>query len=67
VTVCDLLLDESLKWLYPGAKAAPAPTRPSRHEALLTRYADRLGELVTPRADAEGPAEDPARGRADKP
>jgi hypothetical protein len=51
VTVCDLLLDESLKWLYPGAKVAPTPKRPSRHGGLLARYADRLGELTTPIAD----------------
>ena len=55
VMVCDLLLDESLKWLYPGAKVAPATKRPSRHEALLDRYADRLGELVAPIAEPEGP------------
>ncbi len=48
VTVCDLLLDESLKWLFPGAKVAPTPKRPSRHGALLARYADRLGELAAP-------------------
>ena len=46
LTVCDLLLDDSLKWLHPGAKVAPVPARPSRHEALLARYADRLGELA---------------------
>ena len=25
--VCDLLLDESLRWLFPGAKEAPVPAR----------------------------------------
>jgi len=53
VTVCDLLLDESLKWLFPGAKVAPTPKRVSRHVALLARYADRLGELMTPVADPD--------------
>lgn len=55
ITVCDLLLDDSLKWLHPGAKLPPTPVRPSRHEALLARYADRLGELVAPSPDAEAP------------
>ena len=48
VTVCDLLYDDSLVWLHPGAKRAPVPVRPSRHEALLDRYADALAELVAP-------------------
>jgi len=56
VTVCDLLLDESLKWLFPGAKVAPVPKRPGRHVALLARYADRLGELVAPAPDVAGDA-----------
>ena len=51
VTVCDLLLDDSIKWLFPGAKSAPVPKRPSRHEGLLARYADQLGELTAPAAD----------------
>lgn len=45
VAVCDLLLDESLTWLWPGAKTAPVPERPSRHAVLLERYAAELGEL----------------------
>jgi len=48
VTICDLLLDDSLAWLHPGAKRAPVPVRPSRHEALLDRYAAALGELTAP-------------------
>jgi hypothetical protein len=54
VTVCDLLLDESLRWLYPGARVAPTPGRASRHGALLARYASALGELVAPPPDPEG-------------
>lgn len=46
VTICDLLLDDSLPWLHPGAKRAPVPVRPSRHEALLARYAGDLEELT---------------------
>ncbi len=60
VTVCDLLLDDSLKWLHPGAKAAPTPKRPSRHEALLSRYAVQLGELTAPAPDPEQPEVDEA-------
>ncbi len=60
VTVCDLLLDESLKWLYPGAKVAPTPRRASRHEALLARYADRAGGAGGPAARPGGRC--PARG-----
>jgi len=57
VTVCDLLLDESARWLWPGAKAAPAPaTGPSPHEAFLQRYADQLAELVAPAAHEETPS-----------
>jgi len=52
VTVCDLLLDDSLAWLHPGAKRAPVPVRPSRNEALLERHAAALGELTAPAVDA---------------
>ena len=48
VTICDLLLDDSLPWLHPGAKRPPVPVRPSRHEALLDRRAGlALGWLAT--------------------
>lgn len=46
--VCDLLLDDSLVWLHPGAKRAPVPVRLSRNEALLDRYAGALAELQPP-------------------
>lgn len=46
LAICDLLLDESINWLWPGAKQAPAPDRPSRQAALLDRYAHQLGELA---------------------
>ena len=51
LTICDLLLDDSLPWLHPGAKRAPVPVRPSRHEALLARYADDLAELTAALAE----------------
>ncbi|MDQ3491694.1 MAG: YbjN domain-containing protein [Chloroflexota bacterium] len=46
LAVCDLLLDESIRWLWPGAKQAPSPDRPSRQAALLDRYAPQLAELA---------------------
>lgn len=46
LAVCDLLLDESIRWLWPGAKQAPSPDRPSRQAALLDRYAPHLAELA---------------------
>ena len=57
VSVCDLLLDDSWRWLWPGAKSPPAPvTGQSRHEALLERYARQLAELTVPAAeDASSP------------
>ncbi len=48
VRVCDLLYPESLRWLHPGAKRVPAPTRALRPTPLLERYADALGELAGP-------------------
>ena len=54
LAVCDLLLDESLRWLFPGAKEAPVPSRQGRNDGLLDRYAVALGELS--QAAASGPA-----------
>lgn len=48
IGVCDLLLDESVRWLWPGSKAAPEPTSPGRNELLLDAYAEDLAELVAP-------------------
>lgn len=48
VGVCDLLLDESMHWLWPGAKAAPEPKHGGRNDRLLDRYATELSELVAP-------------------
>jgi hypothetical protein len=60
LAVCDLTLDRSVTWLYPGAKAAPAMDRPSRQAALLERYADQLADLLE--ADVEADAEAAAAG-----
>jgi hypothetical protein len=53
VMVCDLLLDDSVRWLWPGAKAPPSdPEQGTGHAAVLDRYADELAELTFPAADA---------------
>ncbi len=44
--VCDLTLDRSVAWLFPGSKQAPAMGRPSRQAALLERYASEVAELA---------------------
>ncbi len=50
LAICDLLLDESVRWLWAGAKQAPLPDRPSRQAALLDRYALDLTELAEPQS-----------------
>jgi hypothetical protein len=52
LAVCDLTLDRSATWLYPGAKAAPDMGRPSRQADLFERYADQLAELLPSGEDA---------------
>ena len=54
LTVCDLCFADSLVWIAPQAKKVPVPARPSRHLALLERYAAALGELAAPAADEAG-------------
>jgi len=49
--VCDLTLERSVGWLYPGAKRPPEMGRASRQAALLDRYADDLAELMAPPDD----------------
>jgi hypothetical protein len=46
LAVCDLLLDESIRWLWPGAKKPPPMGRASRQAALFVRYAEGLEELL---------------------
>ena len=46
MAVCDLLLDESVHWLWPGAKAPPVAEGEGRNPALLERYAAELAELA---------------------
>jgi hypothetical protein len=49
LAVCDLLLDGSVRWLWPGAREAPPLVRVSRQESLFRRYEAQLGELTAPR------------------
>jgi hypothetical protein len=51
LAVCDLLLPDSVRWLWPGARQAPPLGRPSRTEHLFARYASRLPELIEPPPD----------------
>jgi hypothetical protein len=46
LAVCDLTLDRSVVWLYPGARKAPDMGRPSRQASLFERYAGELAELL---------------------
>jgi hypothetical protein len=56
VTICDLLFDDSVRWLWHGAKAPPQPPPgPSPHAAVLDRYADQLAELTAPAAEEAQP------------
>ena len=48
LAVCDLCFADSFVWIAPQAKKVPVPSRPSRHLALLERYADAIGELGQP-------------------
>jgi hypothetical protein len=45
LAVCDLLLTESVRWLWPGAKAPPVPAPDRQVAAVLDRYRAELGEL----------------------
>ena len=53
LAVCDLTLDRSVVWLYPGQKKAPLVGRPSRQAPLFERYADELSELIETRLETE--------------
>jgi hypothetical protein len=64
VGVCDLLLDESVRWLWPGAKAPPAVDGSGANAALLDRYAVELAELSAPAVEADPGEGDAAPDRA---
>ncbi|MEA2519387.1 MAG: putative bacterial sensory transduction regulator [Chloroflexota bacterium] len=56
--IADQLLEESAGWLWIGGRIPDQRDRTGRNDALIERYADRLGELVPPGAvaAAAGPA-----------
>ncbi|MBI2781311.1 MAG: YbjN domain-containing protein [Chloroflexi bacterium] len=52
--VADRVFEETRGWLWIGGRVPDGyATRPIRNEALLTRFASRLGELVAPVASVE--------------
>ena len=53
LAVCDLTLERSVVWLYPGRKTPPPMGRPSRQAALCERYADELAEITGSELDTE--------------
>lgn len=54
LAVCDLTLERSVVWLFPGRKTPPPMAGPSRQAALFERYEDELAELTgTELADSE--------------
>jgi hypothetical protein len=53
LAICDLTLDRSVGWLFPGARKAPEMERPSRQANLFDRYADGLAELLGMDANGE--------------
>jgi hypothetical protein len=52
LAICDLTLERSVRWLYPGARKAPVMDRPSRQAALFVRYAEQLAELIETELEA---------------
>jgi len=51
--IADQLLEESASWLWIGGRIPDQARRVSRGDALIARYADRLGELAAPGAGSE--------------
>ena len=63
LAVCDLTLDDSIRWLWPGVKKAPVMDRPSNQSALFERYAEAVRELLGDAAISLGEAA-PSTGNA---
>lgn len=55
LAVCDLLVDETEGWIWPGGQRPPPPARPSAGTALIDRYAPGLGELAEPSGEGHPP------------
>jgi hypothetical protein len=59
VSVCDLLLDESAHWVWPGTKEPrEGLVAEGGHAAILDRYAAQLAELAAPAPADEAAAAD---------
>jgi hypothetical protein len=54
LAICDLTLERSRAWLFPGARKIPAMDRPSRQAALFERYAAELSELIETKLEDSG-------------
>lgn len=54
LAVCDVTLERSVAWLWPGAREAPAMDRASRQSALFERYGDIVAELLPDDGADEG-------------
>ena len=54
LAICDLTLERSVVWLFPGRKTPPPMGRPSRQAALFERYEEELAELVGSELEDEG-------------
>lgn len=48
LAICDLLLDESSHWLWPGGRRPDEADRTCRNPWLFERYRDELAELTAP-------------------
>jgi hypothetical protein len=49
LAICDLLLDESARWLWPGGRMPRDSGAPRRNQKLFERYERALGELLADR------------------
>ena len=52
LAVCDLTLERSMAWLFPGARSVPEMAHPSRQAALFERYREDLAELLPASGEA---------------
>ena len=52
ITVCDVLLEDSLRWLHPGASARPCRSGHRATRRCWTATPTRLAELTAPAEDA---------------
>lgn len=51
LAICDLLLEESARWIWIGGRIPDTSGRVSRGAPLLARYAARVAQLAAPTQD----------------